>query len=286
MRQSVFAAALSVLIATPALSDTAARIVTVGGALTEIVFALGQEHRLVARDSTSTHPELVEDLPDVGYARALAAEGVLSVKPDLILATEGAGPPETMDVLRAAGVKMMIIPEIYTAEGVADKITAVGTAIEAEEAAAALREEVAQELALAVALATANPNPPKVLFVLSAASGRIMAAGRDTAADGILQMAGAKNAMTAFPGYKPVTDEAIIQAAPDVVLMMSSRNNHAISDEEVLALPAIALTPAGQAGRIVRLDGALMLQFGPRAAKAVSELAKLFHGAIGTPEKS
>ena len=98
---SVTLTALMVLaISTP--TKAADRVLSVGGSVTEIVYALGEGDRLVARDSTSSFPDSAVKLPDVGYMRALAPEGVLSVNPDLIIAEEGSGPQETIDVLREA----------------------------------------------------------------------------------------------------------------------------------------------------------------------------------------
>ena len=104
-------------------TEAPSRIVSLGGSVTEIIFALGQQDRLIARDTTSTYPVAALDLPDVGYVRALSPEGVLSVDPDLILAIEGSGPPETMEVLQAANVPVVMVPEGYDTPAVLAKIT-------------------------------------------------------------------------------------------------------------------------------------------------------------------
>ena len=274
-------AALSVAGALSAWAEDgkAESIVSLGGSITEIVYALGQEDRLVARDTTSTYPETVIDLPNVGYVRALSPEGVLSVKPDLVLATEGAGPPEAMQVLQSANVDIVVVPEIFSPEGVVTKITVVGEALGTEDAAARLTEQVKRDLDAAIAAAhqSTEGQAPKVLFVLSAANGRIMAAGQNTSASGILDMAGAQNALSGFEGFKPVTNEAIIKAAPDAILMMDRMGDHSITDDALFALPAIAVTPAGRNRRIVRMNGLHLLGFGPRTASAISELASALH---------
>ena len=87
----------------PAALPDASRLVSIGDSITEIIFALGEQDRLVARDSTSTYPPAATALPDVGYMRALSPEGVLSVNPSAIVAVEGSGPVETLDVLKKAG---------------------------------------------------------------------------------------------------------------------------------------------------------------------------------------
>lgn len=268
--------------AAAAEAERASRILSVGGAVTEIVYALGQEDRLVARDTTSTWPPEADALPDVGYMRALSAEGVLSVAPDLIVAEEGAGPPETVDLLQAAAIPFVTVPDATDAAGVLARIRAVGAALGVPGKAEALAEEVGAELDAALAAAEAAPGAPKrVLFVLSLEGGRIMASGTGTAAAGIIEMAGGVNAVSAFEGYKQMTDEAVAAAAPEVILMMDRSGDgggHASSDAELFAMPAIATTPAAEARAVVRMDGLTLLGFGPRTAEAVTALSEALHG--------
>ncbi|MBW8283636.1 MAG: ABC transporter substrate-binding protein, partial [Rhizobium sp.] len=105
--------------------SSAQRIVSIGGTVTEIIHALGEHARVVAVDSTSTYPESAADKPDVGYIRQLSAEGVLSQKPDLIIAEAGAGPADAIAILTASGVAMVSIPTPPEAEAIAGKIRAV-----------------------------------------------------------------------------------------------------------------------------------------------------------------
>ncbi len=249
------------------------RIVAVGGSVTEIVFALGEQERLIARDTTSTFPEEANSLPDVGYIRRLSPEGVMSVAPDMVLMLEGSGPPETVDLLAKSGMQIKTVPEAYTAEGILEKVRVVGTALGVEEKATALAEKLNSDLAEAKAMANARETPVRVLFVLSTQGGRIMASGSRTAAAGMLSLAGAQNATPDFNGYKQLTDEAIMQAAPDVILMMSDGRDHANGAEAVFDNPAIAATPAGINRNLIRMPGSYLLGFGPRTAEAVRELS-------------
>lgn len=262
------------------VAQTPSRIVTVGGSVTEIVYALGQQNRLIARDTTSSYPDQVMELPDIGYARALSPEGVLSVAPDLIIAVEGAGPVETIDVLKAAQVAYVSVPEIFSADGIVTKIRIIGAALDQGQAADALAQQVATDLsaAQAAAVLAAGDDPKKVLFILSTQGGRIMAGGRNSAADGIIRMAGGVNAITAFDGYKPMTDEAVTIAAPDVILMMDRGGNHGVATKELLMMPALIPTPAAQNGKVVRMNGLHLLGFGPRTASAVTELSQALYG--------
>jgi iron complex transport system substrate-binding protein len=262
------------LCALPAAAETEARLLSIGGSVTEIVHALGQGDRLVARDTTSTYPPEVAELPDVGYARALSPEGVLSVNPTRILAIEDAGPPETIDVLQASGIPFTSVPDAQDGPGILEKIAVVGDALGIPGKAEALIDETraALDAAQAQTARIAPENRKRVLFILSLQGGRILAGGRDTQAAAIIEMAGGINAVDAFSGYKQMTDEAVSEAAPDVILMMDREGDHAVADDVLLSMPAIRTTAAARAEAVVRMPGLYLLGFGPRTAGAARDL--------------
>lgn len=256
-----------------------AGILSIGSEVTEIVYALGQGHRLLARDSTSTWPEAARALPDVGYMRALSPEGVLSVGPSLILSSEGAGPPETIEVLRSADIDFVEVSGGFDAEAIAAKIRTIGAALDVPDKAEALAQEVTTALEQVVARAEARDGERKrVLFILSAAGGKLTVGGPNTGADAVIRMAGGVNAAEGFDGYKALTDEAASVAAPDVILMMDRGGAHDLSAEALFALPALAITPAAETRSLIRMDGLKLLGFGPRTAAAVSELNTALYG--------
>ncbi|MDX5358245.1 MAG: ABC transporter substrate-binding protein [Rhodobacterales bacterium] len=273
------ALALVLLLPGAALADPAQRIVSIGGSVTEIAAALGAADRLIARDTTSTWPPQITGLPDVGYIRALSAEGVLALGPDMIVSEAGAGPREAVEVLRAAGVPFVEMPGDPSPAGVLAKIDAVAKALELEPAGAALRAKVAAGLAEAEARAAALTLPRKrVLFVLALQSGRVTAGGEGSSAEGIIHLAGGVNAAEGFRGYKQMTDEAVIAAAPDVILMMDREGDLAVLNADILAHPALGQTPAAKAGAMVRMDGMKLLGFGPRTPAAAAELYAALYG--------
>lgn len=255
------------------------RIVSIGGSLTEIVYALGEEKRLVARDSTAIYPPEVHSLPDVGYMRALSPENVLALAPSAILALEGSGPKEAVEVLKKASVPYVEIPDGFDHAGIVRKIELVGKALGVTDKASALAETVDRDLAAVEAMTSGLRQHKRILFILSFQDGRILGSGEGTAADGILKLAGAQNAVGGFNGYKQLSDEAVIGAAPDVILMMDRGGDHGAMDSQLRAHPAIASTPAGQTGAIIRMDGAYLLGFGPRTAAAARDLAMALYGA-------
>ncbi|RUM99616.1 hemin ABC transporter substrate-binding protein [Pseudaminobacter arsenicus] len=253
------------------------RIVAIGGSITEIVYALGEEGRLIARDSTSTYPEAALKLPDVGYMRALSPEGVLSVSPTGILALAGSGPAEAIDVLKKASVTFITVPETFNHEGILEKIRIVGKSLGADAAAEKLAASVDADLAAAEKLTANVPERKRVLFLLSVQGGKLLAAGADTAADGIIRLAGGINAVEGFSGYKQLSDEAALTARPDLVLMMDRGDDQAAA-ADLWNHPGLAGTPAAATKKLVLMDGGYLLGFGPRTAGAVRDLATALYG--------
>ncbi|AMY00863.1 hemin ABC transporter substrate-binding protein [Mesorhizobium ciceri] len=253
------------------------KIVAIGGSITEIVYALGQEKHLVARDSTSRFPKAALELPDVGYMRALSPEGVLSVDPTGILALHGSGPKEAVDVLKKTSVPFIEVPEHYSHEGILEKVRIVGKALGVDAKAEVLAKELDTKLTAAEKQTASIKERKRILFVLSIQGGKILAAGSETAADGMVKLAGGVNAVEGFSGYKQMSDEAIITARPDVILMMSNAGP-TVSDNELFGNPSIASTPAGTVHKLIRIDGAYLLGFGPRTADAIHDLAVSLYG--------
>ncbi|NTE87149.1 heme/hemin ABC transporter substrate-binding protein [Agrobacterium rubi] len=261
----------------------AKRIVAVGGTITEILYALGAGDRIVARDSTSSFPAEALTKPDIGYMRALSSEGILSQKPDLILSEDGAGPADVIGILKASEVPMVTVDTPPLPSAIAKKIEDVGAAVGLSAKAKGLADEVDKGLAsLAGDVAGVGTKKKRVLFVLSTAGGRIMAAGKDTEAAAIIEMAGGINAAQEITGYKPLTDEAVIAAAPDVVLTMQ-RGNHAENPDQVFALPAFQSTPAAASKSLISMDGLYLIGFGPRTPAAGRELAAKLYPEIVKP---
>jgi len=250
------------------------RLVVVGGALLETVFALGEGSRVVARDSTGLYPPEAASLPDVGYMRALSPEGVLAQNPSALLIAEGSGPPEALAVLEHGSVPAIEVPESFSPAGVVAKVRHVGAALGVSDKAEALIAALEAQMGEAEALTRDIPEAErqKVLFVISAADGRIRAAGSGTAGGSIIGLAGGINPLADTQGYQTLTDEAILAAAPDAVVMMS---NGGLGDfsADLAANTALAQSPAIRNGRILKFDGAMLLGFGPRTPEAIHALA-------------
>lgn len=254
----------------------AERIVSAGAAATEILWRLGAADEVVGVDTTSTHPaEALATRPNVGYFRKLSAEGLLSLKPTLILAVGGAGPREVLDVAAGAGVRVAALDETWTEAGVVERIERIGALVGRDAEAGRLAAAVRTDFAALAAERAAHPTRPRVLFVLALSGGRPLVGGRGTAADAMIALAGGLNVADAFEGYKPLTDEAIVDAAPDVVVTMAN-GPEPLAAERLFAMPAFAATPAARDRRLVTMDGGDLLAFGPRTPAIARRLMAAF----------
>lgn len=220
------------------------RIVSVGGDVTEIVYALGAGDRLVARDTTSTLPA-AQKLPDVGYMRQLNAEGILSLKPTMVLATELAEPSLVLRQIADVGVKVVPVSGKASLENVPHKIQQVASALNLEKQGV----EVAQKYEQQLAAIPHTPLKTKVLFILSHGGMTPMAAGQDTAADAIIKASGAQNAMQGFSRYRPLSQEGVVASAPDLILLTTDGFKTLGNVNKVWELPGMALTPAAKKNR-------------------------------------
>ena len=246
------------------------RVVSIGGDVTEIIYALDAQQNLVARDSTSQQPALALKLPDVGYMRQLNAEGILSMKPTLVIASELAKPSLALQQVAQAGVKVVMVTGTPSLNAIHEKIATVAKALNRPEQGRALEAKMDKQLAGVAD----RPLPVKVLYILNHSGMKTMAAGTQTAADGAIQAAGLVNAMGAIPHYQPLTQEGIVASAPQLVVIGKDGLN-AIGDEaNIWALPGLALTPAGKHHSLLVVDEMALLGFGLKTPEAVAKLRK------------
>lgn len=223
------------------------RIVTVGGAVTEIAFALGAGSRVVGVDTSSIYPEAATKLPKVGYQRQLSSEGVLALRPTLVLASADAGPPPAIEQLRSSGVAVLVVTADHNLDGARARMRSVAQALRLEEQGRRLLESLEREVVEGRARTSASPDKPKVLFIYARGQGTVNVSGRGTAADEMMSLAGGTNAVTEFEGYRPLTADAAVGAAPDVILVPEKGLESLGGMDAVLRLPGLSLTAPGRA---------------------------------------
>lgn len=265
-----------------AQSGSYTRIVSVGGAVTETLFALGLGDNLRAVDTTSTYPTSALLLPKVGYLRQLSSEGVLSMEPDLILLSSEAGPAAAIDQLKVSGIPLAEVSVGWSAEGLSSMINGVGEATGLLEEARLLAESVEAQFGT---LVTALPSGPKksVLLVLSAGNGPLLGAGANTAASAIIELSGGALAFPEMGGYKAISMEPVLAADPDWIVLPSHVCEALGGPEGVAKLDIVSRTAAGTEGRVAIIDSHYLLGFGPRAPKAAADLATLLYPEASIP---
>lgn len=267
MMLRVLAVLLVLLLASP-LAAAAERVISLGGSVTEIVYALEEGDRLVADDASSLYPEAATQLPRVGYYRSLSLEGVLSLRPDLLIVSENAGPPEVLERLRAMGVSVVTVSDRPGVDSLYERVRDVAAALGVEEAGERLRARIEASLEN---VAAASARHRKALIVIHR-GGPLLSAGAGTSADALLALSGLENVAAGGQGYKPLSEEAMVALAPEMIITTTMSAESAGGLAAFAARPGVAATPAADEGRVIAVDDLLLLGMGPRVAEAVGLL--------------
>ncbi|WP_072395397.1 ABC transporter substrate-binding protein [Hyphomicrobium sp. CS1GBMeth3] len=280
----VFASLAGTASAQPSNSEKAAsaaadatKIISIGGDITEILYAIGADKSIVAIDSTSQYPpEALQQKKDVGYMRALSTEGVLSVNASLIIASDRAGPPEVVKTLKSSPIQYIEIAEDFSPLGIAGKARQVSRIVGLEAAGNELASRIEGDFETLAAQRGSIKKPLRALFVLNVANGRATVGGSNTSADAILKLAGAENAAASINGFKPISDEAMVELKPEaIVTMRRSNGNH--DAHQILAMKGMSTSPAAVEKRVFSMDGLYLLGFGPRAPAAALDLMRMLY---------
>lgn len=276
MKKILLAGLMLALGTLPVQAETAPkRIVSVGGAVTEILYAIGAAEQVVGSDTTSYYPQKAAQLPKVGYQRALSAEGVLSLSPDYLLATTDAGPGPVLKQIEAAGIKQMTVPAAHSLDQTFLNIKEIAAAVGKKTEGAKLLQDLTEKRTILQKDIEVRGKKPRILFMMQHGGGPMMVAGQKTAAQGIIELAGGVNAVSEFEGFRPLTAESVIAQAPDYILTTDRAFKSVGGIEGVLKSPGLSLTPAGKSGQVIKMDALLLLGFGPRTVEAARILFDL-----------
>lgn len=256
--------------------EAAPSLVTIGGTITEIVYALGAEEQIVAVDASSVYPAEAQEKPQVGYVRQVSSEGILSVGPDLVLASSATRPSVALDQVRSAGVAVETIEEAEDVEGAIARIRMIAALLDREAAGEQMVATLEEDMAAARAAADRVQTPPQALFIYARGSGTLQVAGRNTSAETMIELAGGQNAMQQFEGFRPLTAEGVVGAAPDVLILLDRGLESIGGAPGLFDQPGLEATPAGAQERVVAIDDLKFLGFGPRMGEAVLTLAQYF----------
>lgn len=252
------------------------RIITAGSAITETVCALGECGKIVASDRTSMYPAEIQQLPSIGYRSGINAEGILSLKPTMVIAESDYVEQSVLQQLSSASVKLVIIDRKLHFEDTKKMIQQIGTALHKTQEANKLISDIENDLHDAQHMLSKNTKIPRVLCIYNRGTATISAGGTDTFAE-ILKYVGAQNAFPGIEGYKSLNTEAVIKANPEYLLMVESGVESLGGIDGVLKIPGVAMTTAGKQKQVLSMESLKLTNFGPRLGKAVKELIVQLH---------
>ncbi|WP_328496706.1 ABC transporter substrate-binding protein [Streptomyces sp. NBC_00414] len=264
--------------------EDAERIVPLSGSLSEIVFTLGLGDRVVARDITATFAQ-AEKLPVVTRNHDVSAESVLSLKPDLVLAEATTGPAEAMGQIRDAGIPVLVVDPAQGLDDVGPRIEAVARALGVPAAGKELTKRSEERIAAVrkdVPSAKKTDDAPRVAFLYLRGSASVyLIGGKGSGATSLLEAAGAVDA-GAESGLKKdftaITTEALAQAAPDAILVMSKGLESVGGIDGLVKIPGVAQTPAGMDRRVVSIEDGVLLNYGPRTDAVLKSIVGQLYG--------
>jgi iron complex transport system substrate-binding protein len=261
------------------------RIIPLNGVTAEILWDLGLGQNVVGVDVTATYPDAYRDYPIIGFGRQLAAEGILALNPSVVIGDTTAGPPEVIEQIRAAGVPVVITEEFTDLQAPIEKIDAIAAALGVVEVGNALKAQVQEEVDAALELASTATSHPRVLFVYIRGTSTQLIGGEGSGADTLITAAGGVDAGTeaGVKGYVPVSAEALVTAAPDVILVMQSGLDSIGGMEGFLQVPGVAETPAGENKQILAFDDQYLLGLGPRLGAVLTDLVYALHPELERP---
>jgi iron complex transport system substrate-binding protein len=259
--------------------QTGKRVVSIAKQYTEIIFALGAEKDIVAVDLSSTYPDAAKKLPTVGYHRALSTEGILAVKPDLILHDNNIGPEHVVKQLQDLKIPMKVFGKYAESiAGTDSLIREMGVYFNKEKKADSLCKQLQQDMTAALEQAKQYKDSVNVLVIhYGQASNVYLVMTRKSNAARMLAWAGGRITVTDEKGMKQLSPEAIAAADPDVILLTNFGYDKLGSLDKIKELPGLAKTRAANNNRIYRVEEHDMVYLGPRTGKNVLALQKLIH---------
>ncbi len=257
------------------------RIVVSGGSITEIIYALGEQDKIVGVDSTSIYPIEAKQKPQVGYVRRIGSEGVLSLNPTLLLGEADTGPPKVLAQLQQTGLANYIFSKEDNYLGIEAKIRKIASLLNVEEKGEQLVNQVERDREALNFVLKQKQSTPKVLFILSMRSGQPIVAGKATSANEVITAVQATNVAKQLQGWKAISTEAVLEMNPDVILMMSRHGNDPSVD--IANQSHFKFTNAVKNNRVYSFDGTYLLGMNPRTPKAVIEVAKKLYPEINLP---
>lgn len=253
------------------------KIIPLNGDIAEIIWTLGLGKNIIATDISATYPGDLATLPKIGYQRQLAAEGIVALSPTLVIGTTDAGPATVLTQIRNAGIPVVILANPPTLDAATQKVRAVANALGISSVGEQYAGIVQAHIDAAKSLAQKAQAKPKVAFLYLRGATTQLIAGQQTAADAMITAAGGVNAAADLTAYQPITAEALVNAQPDIIVVLTAGLESVGGIDGLEAIPGIAQTPAGQQRAVLDYDDLYFLGMTPRAGEALMALVQGLH---------
>ncbi len=255
------------------------RIIPLNGDIAEVISSLGLKQNVVAADISATIPADYQKLPSIGYQRTLSAEGIISMRPSVIIGNEQAGPPEVIEQIKSIGIPVVLFKSATTLEGVAPKIKQIASALGVPNRGEELARATQKDIDDAVAKAAKAQGKPNVMFLYLRGANVQVIMGEGSGADSLIKAAGGKDSGVdaGIKGTKPITPESLVAAKPDVLLVLTAGLTSVGGVDGLLKIPGVAQTPAGQKRKVIDMDDQYLLGFNSQVGKALMDLVNKMH---------
>lgn len=253
------------------VATAAGGLVSLGGSVTEIIYALGEGEQLIATDYSSLYPAEATKLTQVGYYRSIGVEGVASTMPTMVIASENAGPKEALQRLDALGIPVHTVSDKGTLDSLYERIQQVASVLQVPQEGERIQQAVKQQVEEALKLPAKSRRAAMVIN----RTGTLQAAGHSTSADELMRISGFSNIFADQQSYKPISKESFVSLQPDVIITTTGSVEASGGLAKFLSDAGITNTPAELNNKVVVLDDLLALGMGPRVAEAIKQLRSI-----------
>lgn len=258
------------------------RIVSLSKHLTEMVFALGKGHNIVAVDLSSTYPDSAKLLKTVGYHRALSPESIIAMEPDLVIHSNDIGPETVLPQITKAGLNIKSFGGANTIDSAKLLMKQLGEFFGVSARADSLNNKLDADLvkaSQALQLKQIKDTPSVMIIHFGRASNiYFVMSGRKGPGDKMIEMAGGKVVQYDAKGARQISAEAVAEANPDIIIATDFGYDQMGSmDKFITDVPGVALTNAGKNKKILRFEEHDLVYFGPRSGENIIKLMELIH---------
>ena len=258
------------------------RIVCLSKHLTEMVFALGKGHNLVAIDLSSTYPDSAKLLKTVGYHRALNPEGIIAMNPDLVIHSNDIGPENVLPQITKAGLNIKAFGKANTIDSAELLLKELGKYFGVESKADSVVKKMQNEIAAAEKTVgdLQLKDTPSVMIIHFGRANNVyfIMSGRNGVGDKLIALAGGKTAHYEAKGARQMSAEAVATANPDIIIATDYGYDQMGSMEKFIKdVPGVSLTNAGKNKKIYRFEEHDLIYFGPRTGENIIKMLHIIH---------